>query len=76
MFKKMSRHYLKNALFQQNLPLADTKYGPNRMQPPEMLHVSDAGLIIYMMESLQGLIGCGASRLELDRLHVRMLAAI
>ena len=76
MFKKMSRHFLNNALFQQNLPLADTKYGANRMQPPEMLHVSDAGLIIYMMESLQGRIGSGESRLELDRKHVDMLAAI
>jgi hypothetical protein len=76
MFNKMSRHCLNNALFQPNLPLADTKYGANRMQPPEMLHVSDAGLIIYMMESLQGRIGSGESRLELDRKHVHMLAAI
>ncbi len=76
MFKRMSRHPIKNALFQQRIPLSDTKYGANRMMPPEILHVSDAGLIIYMLESLQGMISGGRSGDELDAQHVRMLHVI
>jgi hypothetical protein len=70
MFNLTSRHYLNSALFQRTLPLSDTKYGANIMMPPKILHVSDAVLIIYMQESLQGLISGGRSRDKLDAQHV------
>ncbi len=64
MFQSMSRHCLTNALFQPNLPLWDTKHGANQMQPPEMLHTSDSGLITYMFESLQGLLLGGKQKMS------------
>lgn len=76
-FKSMSRHYLnQNALFQEGLPLSDLVHGANKMQPPEMLHTSDSGLILYMQESLQGLLPGGLIREDLDAQHVRMSAKI
>ena len=75
-FKAMSRHYLTNALFQPGLPLSDLLHGANKMQPPEMLHTSDAGLIMYMQESLQLLLPGGMTREDLDKQHVRMSAKI
>ena len=75
-FKAMSRHYLNNALFQRGLPLSDLVHGANKMQHPEMLHTSDSGLILYMQESLQGLLPGGILRDDLDEQHIRMSAKI
>ena len=47
-------------------------HGANKMFPPETLHTLDAGLTIYMFESLQGLMSGGKSRADLDEQHVRM----
>ena len=76
MLKTFSRHCIKNALYQTRLPLSNAVHGANKMCPPELLHTLDAGLTIYMQESLQGLMSGGASRDELDLHHVRMYNAI
>lgn len=55
-FKLQSRHYIKNAMYQARLPLSDGEYGANRMRPPELLHTLDAGLTIYILESLGHLV--------------------
>ena len=69
MLKDMSRHCIHNALTQSKLPLSDEKHGANKMCPPESLHVLDAGITMYMQESLQSRISGGASTFELDNLH-------
>ena len=76
MLKRLSRHPIKNALYQSKLPLSNAIHGANKMCPPESLHTLDAGLTIYMQESLQGLMSGGASRDELDIQHVKMYYAI
>jgi hypothetical protein len=52
-YKSISKHPIKNALLQQDLPISDLIYGPYRMMPPELLHTSGSGLIMYMFESLR-----------------------
>jgi hypothetical protein len=69
MLKNMSRHCVHNALMQSKLPLSDQLHGANKMCPPESLHVLDAGITMYMQESLQTRISGGASMNELNRLH-------
>jgi hypothetical protein len=76
MLKSLSRHYVNNALYKMKPPLSDVVHGANKMCPPEMLHTLDAGLTIYMFESLQGLMSGGKSREDLDGQHVRMFNAI
>ena len=75
-FKLQSRHNINNALYQARLPLSDGEYGANRMCPPELLHTLDAGLTIYILESLQDLISGGSCRVELDYEHRRMYRAL
>ena len=70
--QSMSRHYVNNAMYQTKLPLSNEKHGANTMCPPETLHVMDAGLTIYMQESLQNRTSAGESREELAVQHVRM----
>ena len=76
MLKSLSRHYINNAMYQSKLPLSDAVHGANKMCPPECLHTLDAGLTIYMLESLQGLMSGGKSREDLDNQHVRMFHSI
>ena len=71
MLQQMSRHAISNALYQSKLPLSDNVHGVNKMCPPETLHVIDAGITIYMMESLRLLLPGGRSIAELNELHVR-----
>jgi len=42
------------------------------MMPPELLHTSGSGLILYMFESLQWQIGGGKIRDDIDKLHIRV----
>ena len=72
MLKSMSRHCVNNALYQSRLPLSDKEHGANKMCPPEVLHTMDAGLTMYMLESLQRLVGEGLCRDLLDKQHVIM----
>ena len=74
--KAMSRYNITNALTHPDLPLSDNVHGAYRMMPPELLHTSGAGLILYMFESLQKQIGGGIDRDAIDKLHVRMSASI
>lgn len=76
MLKTMLRHDIKNAFFQKRLLLSDKIHGANQMMPPELLHTSDSGLIMYMLESMHGLIGNGQSCSELDAQHVQMMILI
>jgi hypothetical protein len=46
------------------------------MMPPELLHTSGAGLILYMFKSLQKQIGGGIDQDAIDKLHVHMSACI
>jgi hypothetical protein len=52
-YKSISKHPIKNALLQRDLAMSDLIYGPYRMMPPELLHTSGSGLIMYMFESLR-----------------------
>ena len=73
---RQSRHNIKNAMYQARLPLSDGIYGANRMCPPELLHTLDAGLSIYILESLQDLISGGQCREDLDQAHMQMYRTI
>ena len=70
--KQMSRYDIKNALTKKNMPLSDNIHGPYCMMPPELLHTSGSGLILYMFESLQWQIGGGKIRDDIDKLHIRV----
>ena len=72
MLKQQSRHAVSNALYQSKLPLSNNVHGANKMCPPETLHVLDAGITIYMMESLRLLLPGGKFRSELDDAHIMM----
>ncbi len=72
LFKSISRHTINNPLLEPTLPLSDCLHGSFCMFPPEMLHTSDSGLIMYMLESLQIQVGEGMSRNELDIQHIWM----
>jgi len=69
LFQSMSRYPIVNALLQPGLPLSDDIYGPFRMTPPELLHTSGAGLILYIFKALAERLGCGIYRNELDERH-------
>ena len=74
-YKMISKHPIKNALLQQDLPLSDLIHGPYRMMPPELLHTSGSGLIMYMFESLRNFMS-NKNREIIDNLHVRLSALI
>ena len=74
-FKDISKHDIRNALTEPDLPLYDLIFGPYRMFPPELLHTSGSGLIMYMFRSLREFMDL-ASRTILDSLHQRMAAII
>ena len=52
-FKQISKHPIVNALTQGDLPLSDLVHGPYCMMPPELLHTSGSGSILYMFGSLK-----------------------
>ena len=69
-FKSISRYDIKNAFTEMHMPLSDHIHGPFKMMPPELLHTSGSGLIMYMFESLRMQIGGGKDRDFLDKQHV------
>ena len=73
---QQSRHNIMNAMYQARLPLSDCIHGANRMCPPELLHTLDAGLTIYILESLQDMIRGGKCREDLDVQHSLMFRTI
>ena len=75
-FKALSKHDIKLALMDHDIHLSDERHGIFRMMPPELLHTSGSGLIMYMFEVLKAMYGGGKDALEmrllLDRLHQRI----
>jgi hypothetical protein len=67
---------IRNALTEMILPLSDNIHGPYRMMPPQHLHTSGSGLIMYMFESLRDQMGGGKNRDLIDRQHILILNLI
>jgi hypothetical protein len=66
----MSMYDIKSALTEKILPLSDNIHGPYTMMPPELLHTSGSGLIMYMFESLRDQMGGGKDRDLINRQHI------
>ena len=69
-YQSRSMYDIRNALVDKNLPLSDRIHGLYKLFPPELLHTSGSGLIMYMFESLRYQIGGGQDRDVIDQLHV------
>jgi hypothetical protein len=65
----MSMYDIKNGVTKKSLPLSDIFHVPYKMMPPELLHTSGSGLIMYMFESLRDQMGGGKDRDLIDRQH-------
>jgi len=52
------------------MPLSNNVHGPFRMMPPELLHTSGSGLIMYMFESLRHHLGGGIDQDYIDQEHI------
>jgi hypothetical protein len=50
--------------------LSNNVHGPFRMMPPELLHMSGSGLIMYMFESLRLHLGCGIDQDYINQEHI------
>ncbi len=61
---------IKNALTEKSLPLSDNIHGPYKMMPPELLHTSGSGLIMYIFESLRDQMGGGKDGDLINRQHI------
>ncbi len=66
----ISMYDIRYALMEKSLPLSDNIHGPYKMMPPELLHISGSGIIIYMFESLRDQMGGGKDRDLIDKLHI------
>ncbi len=66
-FPCMTLEDITNALTEKSLPLSDNIDGLYKMMPPELLHTSGSGLIMYMFESLRDQMGCGKNRDFIDQ---------
>jgi hypothetical protein len=69
-YRSTSMYDIKNALTEKSLSLSNNIHGPYKMMPPELLHTSGSGLIMYMFESLRDQIGGGKDRDLIDRQHI------
>ncbi len=69
-YRLMSMYNIRNALTEKRLPLSDNINGPYKMMPPELIHTSGNGLIMYMFESLRDQMGGGKNRDLIDRQHI------
>ncbi len=69
-YRTMSIDDIKNALTEKSLPLSDNIHGPYKMMPPELLHTSSSGLIMYMFESLRDQMVGGKDTDLIDRQHI------
>jgi hypothetical protein len=69
-YRSMSMYDIKNALTEKSLPLSVNIHGLYKMMPPELLHTSGSGLIMYMFESLRDQMGGGKDRDLIDRQHI------
>jgi hypothetical protein len=69
-YKSISTYNINNALLNKNVPLSDNIHGPFKMMPPELLHASGSGLLMYIFESLRDQIGGGRDRDFIDQQHI------
>ncbi len=69
-YRSMSMYDIRNALTEKSLPLSDNIHRPYRMMPPELLHTSGSGLIMYMFASLRDQMGVGKDRDLNERQHI------
>ncbi len=69
-YRSVSMYDIKNALTENSLPLSENIHRPYKMMPPELLHTSGSGLIMYMFESLRDQMGGGKDRYLIDKQHV------
>ena len=69
-YQSRSMYDITNALIDKNLPLSDIVHGMYKLFPPELLHTSGSGLIMYIFESLRHQIGGGQDRDRIDQLHI------
>ena len=74
-FKSMSWYNVRVALLEKHLPLSDDIHGPFKMMPPELLHTSGSGLIMYMFESLRHQLGGGNDRHFINQEHILYLTS-
>ncbi len=58
------------AFLERFIPSSDNVHGPFRMMPPELLHTSGSGLIMYMFESQRYHLGGGIDCDYIDQEHV------
>ncbi len=64
-YQSMSMYDIKNALTEKSLPLSDNIHGLSKLMPPELVHTSGSGLIMYMFESLRDQMGGGKTEISL-----------
>ncbi len=67
---------IRNAFTEKSLPLSDNIHGPYNMMPPELLHTSGSGLIMYMFESLRDQMGGGKNRDLIDKQIIQISSLI
>jgi hypothetical protein len=64
-YHSISMYDIRNAITEKIHPLSDSIHGPYKMMPPELLHKSGSGLIMYMCESLRDQMGGGKIEISL-----------
>jgi hypothetical protein len=72
----ISKYDIRNTLTEKRLPLSDNIHGPYKMMPPELLHTSGSGLIMYMFESLWDQMGGRKDRDLIDKQHIQLSSLI
>ena len=79
-FQQMSKDDVRNALTEKIIPLSDPIHEPYQMMPPEVLHTSGSGLVIYMFLSLRSMFGTGNDGMDkrdlLDKMHQHLSGEI
>jgi hypothetical protein len=63
----VSHYDIKNAFLERFMLLSNNVHGPFRMMPPELLHTSGSGLIMYMSKSLRLQLGGGIDQDYIDQ---------
>ncbi len=69
-FRSVSRYDMKNAILKKYMPLSDHIHGPFKVMPPELLHTSGIGLIMFMFKSIRQQIGGGKDHDFMDQEHI------
>jgi hypothetical protein len=75
-YRSISMYDIRNAPTEKSPPLSDNIHGPYKLMPPELLHTSGSGLIMYMFESLRDQMVGGKDRDLIDKQHVQISSLI